>query len=95
MNTYLILHFPLIGEAERTFSFYSRIKTRGRFSLDPVTVSDIIRVKFNGVKNLKYFNAYLYAREFITNRARVDDTMTRGEAESPEEPDDDEFSIFR
>ena len=63
--------------------------------MDPVTVSDIIRLKFNGPKQLTYFNAYLYAREFIKTHARVDDSSRAVSEESKEEFEDDEFSIFR
>lgn len=62
------------AEAERGFSIFNHIKSSRRSSMIRKHVENLMRIRINGPDDLEKFSAHKYAKEFILNHIRTDDT---------------------
>ena len=69
------------ADAERTFSLLSHARHKRRSRLTPAHMEDIIRIRFDGPKDLKLFPAMQYAEAWhLAGKYLSDDDKTTAEA---------------
>lgn len=70
-----VLSIPISSaEAERGFSTLNNIRNPRRSSLSPAHMNDIMRIKLNGPDEIEKFIAVKYARKWVDNHMRTDDS---------------------
>ncbi|CAG7726375.1 unnamed protein product [Allacma fusca] len=79
---------PTSSSPESIFSMYSFIKDRKRYSLLPNSVESLIRIRYNGYKDIKLYNTVLIVRDFLSSHSRSDDTSRRGSSTGASELQD-------
>ncbi|CAG7714154.1 unnamed protein product [Allacma fusca] len=76
---------PTSSSPESIFSMYSFIKDRKRYSLLPDSVESLIRIRYNGYKDIKLYNTVSIVRDFLSSHSRSDDTTRKGSSTSASE----------
>ncbi|CAG7832639.1 unnamed protein product [Allacma fusca] len=69
---------PTSSSPESIFSMYSFIKDRKRYRLLPDSVESLIRIRYNGYKDIKLYNTASIVRDFLSAHSRSDDISRRG-----------------
>ena len=82
------------SEVERIFSMVTNEKTRQRYSLKVETVSALVNINFNGASNLKFFDSFRYAKEFLKTHVRADDDGRRTSKKVETDDEDSFLAIF-
>ncbi|CAG7725292.1 unnamed protein product [Allacma fusca] len=69
---------PTSSSPESIFSMYSFIKDRKRYSLLPDSVESLIRIRYNGYKDIQLYDTVSIFRDFLSSHSRSDDPSRRG-----------------
>lgn len=62
------------AEAERGFSIMNHLKAERRSNLSPKPVEDELRIRINGPNDMNLFAAGKYAKYWVKNHWRTDDS---------------------